>query len=62
MALSTSEENEVQGHVADVLARVQSKFASLTYQPIVFLHTEELTFPQYLGLLTVADAFRARPP
>ncbi|KZV93676.1 hypothetical protein EXIGLDRAFT_673899 [Exidia glandulosa HHB12029] len=57
VALSTSEENEFHGHVADVVSRVNSRFASLTYQPIVFLHTHELTFSQYLGLLTVADAF-----
>ena len=27
------------------------------YQPVVFLHTLDLTFSQYLALLTVADAF-----
>ena len=28
-----------------------------TYQPIVFLHTQEVMFGQYLASLTVADAF-----
>lgn len=57
VALVTSEENELQGRVSDVVARVNSKFSTLTYQPIVFLHTHELTFSQYLALLTLADAF-----
>ena len=27
------------------------------YQPVVFLHTQDLTFSQYLALLTVGNAF-----
>lgn len=57
VALSTSEENESQGGVIDLVGRINSRFSSLTYQPIVFLHTDEVTFSQYLALLTVADAF-----
>ena len=57
VALSTTEENEVQGGVADLVARINSRFSTLTYQPVVFLHTQDLTFSQYLALLTVADAF-----
>lgn len=57
VALSTTEENETQGRVTDAVARVNSRFSTLTYQPIVFLPTPDLTFSQYLGLLTVADAF-----
>ena len=55
--MSTTEENETQGRVSDAVARVNSRFSTLTYQPIVFLPTPDLTFSQYLGLLTVADAF-----
>jgi trehalose 6-phosphate synthase/phosphatase len=33
------------------------KFSSLTYQPIIFFHTHDVTFSQYLALLTVADCF-----
>lgn len=33
------------------------KFSSLTYQPIVFFQTQDLTFSQYLALLTIADCF-----
>lgn len=57
VALSTTEENETQGNVIDLVGRINSKFSTLTYQPIVFLHTDETTFSQYLALLTVADAF-----
>ncbi|KAI1314892.1 hypothetical protein EDD11_001615 [Mortierella claussenii] len=54
VALSTSEQNEVQGQVSDVVTRINSKFSNLSYQPIVFLH-QDITFSQYLGLLTAAD-------
>ncbi|KAF9321645.1 hypothetical protein BG003_000528 [Podila horticola] len=54
VALSTSEQNEVQSQVADVVTRINSKFSDLSYQPIVFLR-QDITFSQYLGLLTAAD-------
>ncbi|KAI0370930.1 hypothetical protein BV20DRAFT_966016 [Pilatotrama ljubarskyi] len=57
VALQTTEENEAQGGVADVVSHLNSRFSTLTYQPVVFLHTQDLTFNQYLALLTVADAF-----
>jgi trehalose-6-phosphate synthase len=57
VALPTSETNELQGSVVDVVSRINSKFSTLTYQPIIFFHTQDLTFPQYLALLTVADTF-----
>lgn len=57
VALQTTEENELQGGVADLVSHLNSRFSTLTYQPIVFLHTQDLTFNQYLALLTVADAF-----
>ncbi|KAH9916264.1 glycosyltransferase family 20-domain-containing protein [Epithele typhae] len=57
VALQTTEENENQGAVADVISHLNSRFSTLTYQPVVFLHTQDLTFSQYLALLTVADAF-----
>jgi trehalose 6-phosphate synthase complex regulatory subunit len=53
----TSEENELHSRVSDVVARINGRFSTLTYEPIVFLHTNELTFSQYLALLKVADAF-----
>ena len=57
VALQTTEENELQGGVIDLVGRINSRFSTLTYQPIVFLHTDDVTFSQYLALLTVADAF-----
>ncbi|KAJ3496620.1 hypothetical protein NLJ89_g10458 [Agrocybe chaxingu] len=57
VALQTTESNELAGNVADVVSRINSRFSTLTYQPVVFLHTQDLTFSQYLALLTVADAF-----
>jgi trehalose-6-phosphate synthase len=57
VALQTTGENELQGGVADVVSRLNSRFSTLTYQPVVFLHTQDLTFNQYLALLTVADTF-----
>ena len=57
VALQTTESNELAGGVADVVSRVNSRFSTLTYQPVVFLHVQDLTFNQYLALLTVADAF-----
>ncbi|KAG1875860.1 glycosyltransferase family 20-domain-containing protein [Suillus tomentosus] len=58
VALQTTKSNELAaGGVSDVVARINSAFSTLTYQPVVFLHTQEVTFSQYLALLTVADAF-----
>ena len=57
VALQTTEENEAQGGVTDVVSHLNSRFSTLTYQPVVFLHTQVLTFSQYFALLTVADAF-----
>ncbi|KAF9473941.1 hypothetical protein BDN70DRAFT_924896 [Pholiota conissans] len=58
VALQTSELNEAAaGGVADVVSRINSRYSTLTYQPVVFLHTQDLTFSQYLALLTVGDAF-----
>ena len=58
VALQTTESNELAaGGVADLVTRINSRFSTLTYQPVVFLHVQDLTFNQYLALLTVADAF-----
>ena len=58
VALQTTESNELAaGGVVDLVSRINSRFSTLTLQPIVFLHVQDLTFNQYLALLTVADAF-----
>ncbi|SAM00463.1 hypothetical protein [Absidia glauca] len=60
IALSTSEQNELRAHISDVVSRVNSKFSNISYQPIVFLH-QDISFPQYLALLTSADASLITP-
>ncbi|KAI8347589.1 glycosyl transferase [Choanephora cucurbitarum] len=60
IALSTSEHNELRAHISDVVSRVNSKFSNISYQPIVFLH-QDISFPQYLALLTCADACLLTP-
>ncbi|KAI6013251.1 glycosyltransferase family 20-domain-containing protein, partial [Pisolithus marmoratus] len=57
VALQTTESNELAGGVSDVVARINTAFSTLTYQPVIFLHVQEVTFSQYLALITVADAF-----
>ncbi|CAO1616127.1 unnamed protein product [Parajaminaea phylloscopi] len=59
VALATNEDNEEAGEANDVVSRINSKYSTLTYQPVVFLHVQDITFSQYLALLTVADAFMA---
>ncbi|EPQ30769.1 uncharacterized protein PFL1_01670 [Pseudozyma flocculosa PF-1] len=59
VALATTEQNEEIGEATDVVARINNKYSSLTYQPVVFLHVQDITFSQYLALLTVADCFLA---
>lgn len=59
VALATTEENEEIGEATDVVARINNKYSTLTYQPVVFLHVQDITFSQYIALLTVADAFLA---
>ncbi|KAG2181869.1 hypothetical protein INT44_008685 [Umbelopsis vinacea] len=60
VALSTTEQNELQAHITDVVSRVNSKFSNIAYQPIVFLH-QDISFSQYLALLTTADAALITP-
>ncbi|KAI8977044.1 glycosyltransferase family 20-domain-containing protein [Mycotypha africana] len=60
IALSTSEQNELRAHISDVVSRVNANFSNFSYQPIVFLH-QDISFPQYLALLSVADACLLTP-
>jgi trehalose-6-phosphate synthase len=57
VGLQTTEKNSKHTVVADFVSHINSRFSTLTYQPVVFLHTQDLTFSQYLALLSVADAF-----
>ncbi|KAI8057884.1 glycosyltransferase family 20-domain-containing protein [Syncephalis plumigaleata] len=56
IALSTTEHNEVNAQVSDVVSRINSRYGSIAYQPVVYLR-QDIAFEHYLGLLTAADAF-----
>ncbi|KAI9104088.1 glycosyltransferase family 20-domain-containing protein [Phlyctochytrium arcticum] len=55
VALSTTEANENECRVSDVVARINSRFGSIEYSPVLYLH-QDISFSHYLALLTVADA------
>ncbi|KAI9137124.1 glycosyltransferase family 20-domain-containing protein [Paraphysoderma sedebokerense] len=55
VALSTSEANEVQGEVSDIVSRINSIYGSLEYSPVVYLR-KDISFTQYIALLSIADA------
>jgi trehalose 6-phosphate synthase/phosphatase len=48
---------DLAGSIANIGTHVNSRFSTVTCQPVVFLPTQDLTFSQYLTLLTVADVF-----
>lgn len=55
MATSVTEHADLDITVSDIVSRVNSTHASLTHQPLVCLK-QDISFEQYLALLTVADA------
>lgn len=57
IALPTHAATPESDAVTDAISHINSRFSTLTYQPVVFLHTQDLTFSQYLALLSAADAF-----
>ena len=56
VALSTTEANENECFVSDVVARINSRFGSIEYLPVVYLH-QDISFAHYLALLTVPFLF-----
>ncbi len=46
---------ELDATVSDIVSRINSTHATLTHQPVVFLR-QDISFEQYLALLSVADA------
>lgn len=60
MALQTTKFNELAGGVSDVVAHINFAFSTLTCQHVVFLHVREVTFSQYLALLTLANTFMVK--
>ncbi|KAI0125619.1 family 20 glycosyltransferase [Xylariales sp. AK1849] len=55
VALSTSEKTDLDAAVGDIVTRVNSSWANLAYQPVVYLK-QDIPYSQYLALLTIADA------
>jgi trehalose-6-phosphate synthase len=55
VATSTTEQAELDATVSDIVTRVNSSWANLAYQPLVYLK-QDISYTQYLALLTVADA------
>ncbi|KAK7455868.1 Trehalose-6-P synthase/phosphatase complex subunit [Stygiomarasmius scandens] len=54
---STAASTDSTSAILSKVAQINSKWSSLTYQPVIFLHTAEVDWNQYLALLSVADAF-----
>ncbi|KAJ3207104.1 hypothetical protein HDU82_004062 [Entophlyctis luteolus] len=54
VALSTTEENEHESQVNEIVARINSTFGSIEYTPVVFLQ-QNISFSNYLALLSIAD-------
>lgn len=52
VSLSTSEANESQSNVTNVVSRINSLFGTIEYVPVVYLH-QDISFNHYLALLTV---------
>jgi trehalose-6-phosphate synthase len=55
VATSSTEQSALDATVSDIVTRVNSAWATLAYQPLVYLK-QDISYPQYLALLTVADA------
>ncbi|KAG4091256.1 hypothetical protein H8356DRAFT_1430512 [Neocallimastix lanati (nom. inval.)] len=56
VALSTVEQNELECQVSNLVARINSRFGSLGYTPVVYLQ-QDIPYEQYLALLQIADVF-----
>ena len=52
VALSTSEDNELEAQVSSIVGRINSKFGTIEYQPIIYLQ-QDISFQHYLALLSV---------
>ncbi|KAI8607952.1 glycosyltransferase family 20-domain-containing protein [Chytriomyces sp. MP71] len=55
VALSTTEENENESQVNEIVSRINSKFGTIEYVPVVYLQ-QDISFSHYLALLSMADA------
>jgi trehalose 6-phosphate synthase/phosphatase len=55
VATSTTEQAELDATVSDIVTRVNSSWANVFYQPVIYLK-QDISYAHYLALLTVADA------
>jgi trehalose 6-phosphate synthase/phosphatase len=55
VATSSTDQPELEATLSDIAMRINSTHSTLAHQPLVFLK-QDLAFPQYLALITVADA------
>ena len=55
VVLPTREGNDLDASISAIVSRVNSRWANLAFQPIVYLK-KDLDHAQYLALLTMADA------
>lgn len=55
VALSSSDKSDLDATVSDIVTHVNSSWANLAYQPVVYLK-QDIGYAQYLALLTIADA------
>jgi trehalose-6-phosphate synthase len=54
VSLSTSELNEAEVNVSEIVSRINSQYGNLEYEPVVYL-LKDIKFSHYLALLTMAD-------
>ncbi|OGE56255.1 hypothetical protein PENARI_c003G06306 [Penicillium arizonense] len=54
VATSSTQQPELEASISDIAMRINSIYATLDHQPLVFLK-QDLMFPQYLALITAAD-------
>jgi trehalose-6-phosphate synthase len=50
----SAQPRELQGHITELVNRINSKFGSLEYTPVVYLQ-KDISYTEYLALLTIAD-------
>lgn len=55
VATSTTDHLDLQRQVSDLVGRINSRFGSIEYIPVVYLQ-QDISFSHYLALLTIADA------
>lgn len=55
VALSTTDQPDLDATVSDIVTRINSSWANLAYQPLLYLK-QDISYAEYLALLTVADA------